>query len=602
MIKLVELECPNCGGKVKRVDEEMARCPHCETEFLIDKDEPEQIVHVHQAQPSSLVPAVLLVFFVLLLLIFLIIVASFSGEKTESGTPVSAVKEETFRSSFFKEFVVRVYGTNFEDVTAEQMEKLTYLKMYTQDGFDWAEYRLEDGPVTQLQFSTDLATDYMDLKNFPNLKGIYMEYGSLPETILGEFAQLEELECDNSPEQLALNLTTPEKLRKLICHGNSTMNGINSFVNLEYLEADCYHINDIKAVASLKNLKTLIIESGDEITDFGALHSLTGLEVLYLDSEKLKEISFVKNMKNLRELTLINTIVIDLSPLSDKADITYLKLEDNYEVKDYSVLSTLKGLEILHLDLCSDGEMPDVSQWSSLTELSINGADSLQFLAQLPTLKKLDLSAGVNRDLEVLANLTELNELTIGKIFGEVQGLDVLASLMNLKKLDISSMTVYGNVEGIFAIPGLEELDISDCSFGLDFERMPENTSLKRLYMNRVSLWENIQVYQDGIVTYLDYDELAMADHIGFVSNFPNLKQLYVQGNKLTDLTFTENLPQLTHLDITNNYITDLRPLQKLQRLETVWCGENSISQGNDLGEDVNVVLDSVAEEGAWWK
>ncbi len=602
MIRLVELECPNCGGKVKRVDEEMARCPHCETEFLIDKDVPE-VVHIHEPEPSSSVPAALLVLFVLILLIFLIMWAAFSGRKSESHAIVpEAVKEEAFRSSFFKEFVVRVYGTNYEDVTPEQMEKLTYLKLYTQDGFDWAEYRLEDGPVTQLQFSTDLATDYADLKNFPNLKGIYLEYGSLPETILREFAQLEELECENAPDQLAFYLASPEKLKKLICHGSSTMNGIDFFVNLEYLETDYYHANDIKAVASLKNLKTLIIKSGDEITDFGALHSLNGLEVLYLDSEQLKEISFVKNMKNLREFTLINTIVIDLSPLSDKSGLTCLELEDNDEVKDYSVLSTLSGLETLHLDLCSDGEMPDVSQWSSLTELSISGADSLQFLAQLPTLKKLNLSVGSNRDLEVLANLTELNELTIGSIFGKVQGLDVLSSLGNLKKLDISSMTVYGNVEGIFAIPGLEELDISDCSFGLDFENIQENTSLKRLYMNRVSLWENIQVYQDGIVTYLDYDELAMADHIGFMGKFPNLEQLYVQGNKLTDVAFTENLPKLTHLDVTNNYITDLRPLQKLPKLETVWCGENSISQGTDLGEDVNVVLDSVAEEGAWWK
>ena len=130
----------------------------------------------------------------------------------------------------------------------------------------------------------------------------------------------------------------------------------------------------------------------------------------------------------------------------------------------------------------------------------------------------------------------------------------------------------------------------------LEWKRTTTYTVLKRLCER------GILNNQDGIVTYLDYDELAMADHIGFVSNFPNLKQLYVQGNKLTDLTFTENLPQLTHLDVTNNYITDLRPLQKLQRLETVWCGENSISQGNDLGEDVNVVPDSVAEEGAWWK
>lgn len=602
MIKLVEMECPNCGGRVKRIDKEMARCPHCETEFLIDKEQPKKVVHVHEAKQSTPPVAPLIVLIVLIVLSWFIIAAVLSGDTTETSTPSVQEKEEAFQSSFFKEFVSCVYGTAYENVTEEQMQRLTYIRIYKQDGFKCAEYRLQDGPMSQLQFSSDLSADYVDLGNFPKLKGIYLESGSLPETILDRFGELEELESENSPQQLALHLSAPDKLKKFICHRNHTMNGINTLVNLEYFETDYYDTEDIRAIASLINLKTLIIKSGDDITDFGALHSLSKLEVLYLESKQMKEISFVKNMEHLREFTLKDTIVMDLSPLTDKSALTYLDLEDNREIKDYSKLSTLGGLETLHLDLGSDGEMPDVSMWSSLTELSISGADSLEFLSQLPTLKKLYLSAGANRDLEVLANLTELTELTIGKNYGELHGLDVLTSLTNLKKLDISLMTVYGNVEEVFAIPGLEELNVSDCSFGLDFEEIPENPSLKRLYMSRVSLWENIQVYHDGIVTYLDYDELAMADYIGFVSKFPNLEKLYLQGNKLTDVTFAESLSQLTHLDVTDNYITDLRPLQKLTRLETVWCGQNSISQGNDLGQDVVVIMDNEAEEKACWK
>lgn len=77
---------------------------------------------------------------------------------------------------------------------------------------------------------------------------------------------------------------------------------------------------------------------------------------------------------------------------------------------------------------------------------------------------------------------------------------------------------------------------------------------------------------------------------------------MYLQGNKLTDVAFVENLPNLKKLDITDNYVTDLRPLGNQQQLETVWCGENSISQGKDLGEDVTVILDSKAKEGALWR
>ena len=604
MIKLVQLECPNCGGKVNRIDEDVARCPHCEAEFLIDEGQPENVIHIHEAEkktPWGAIVVAVVLFGMASVLIPLLVQEAKNTNQTISQVIIPEEKAK-FDSSFYQEFVMQVYGTSYENVADEQLKELTYISIHSKDGMECVNYRLGEGQMCQIMISSDLYKDHGDLVNFPNLKGICLQYGLLPKMILGTFSQLEELESENSPEELALHLPSPEKLKKFICHRNYSAAGINAFVNLEYFETDYYDANDIRAVASLKNLKTLIVKGGDEITDFGALQSLTNLEVLYLESNQLKEISFVSRMPQLREFTLRDSIVLDLSPLADKTTLTYLELEDNYEVKDYSALSTLTSLNTLHLDLCTYGEMPDVSGWTALTELSVSGADSLQFLAQLPTLEKLYLSGGDSSDFGVFASLTSLTELTIGRIYGDLSHLDSLTSLTKLKKLDISSMTVYGNVEDVFAIPGLEELNLNDCSFGLDFDHIPENTNLKRLYMNRVSLWENIQVFQDGIVTYLDYDEVAMADQIGFVTKFPNLEELYLQGNKLTDVTFTESLPQLTKLDVTDNYITDLRPLQKLIKLETVWCGENSISQGADLGEDVNVVLDSEAEEGAWWK
>lgn len=604
MIKLVQLQCPNCGGKVNKIDEDIARCPHCEAEFLIDEGQPENVIHIHEAEKKT--PWVVIVVAVVLLGMVSVLLPLLLQEAKNTNQSISQVivpeEKAKFDSSFYQEFVLRVYGTSCEKVADEQLKELTYISIYSKDGMECVSYRLGDEPMQEVMLSSDLYKDHGDLINFPNLEGIYLQYGALPKMILGTFSQLSELESENSPEELALSLPAPEKLKKYVCHRNYSMAGINAFENLEYFESDYYDAKDIRALGSLKNLKTLIIKGGDEIEDFGALQALTELEVLYLESNQIKEISFVSRMEHLREFTLRDSIAIDLSPLSDKTGITYLELEDNYDIKDYSVLSNLTALETLHLDLCTYGEMPEVSGWGNLKELSVSGADSLQFLSQLPTLNKLYLSGGNADDFGVFAYLTELEELEIGRIYGDLSHLDALTSLTGLKKLDIHSMTVYGDVEDVFAIPGLEELNINDCSFGMDFDRIPENANLKRLYMSRVSVWENIQVLQDGIVTYLDYDEVALSDHMDFVAKFPNLEELYLQGNKLTEITFAESLPQLTKLDVTDNYITDLRPLQKLTKLETVWCGENSISQGIDLGDEVNVVSDSEADEGAWWK
>lgn len=609
MIRLVELECPNCGGRIKRIEEDLARCPHCETEFLIDKDQPEKLVYVNEPPQQTpvqgaAVPGAIIVLIVLILLCFLIVWAPIAARKKEADTS-DVGQNKRFQSELFEEFVERVYETDCENVTEEQLGKLTHIRFYPHPMFGCGvEYSLDDGPMKQLRLEADLSVDYMDFENFPNLKGIYLETTSLPEAMLDKLGQLTELECNNSPQQLAQHLPAPEKLKKYICHRseNDTMDGVDTFVNLEYLEMDCEYTEDIQAVASLENLKTLMIKSGEEIKDFDALHSLTELEVLHLETEQLRDISFVKDMKQLREFTLKNSGVLDLSPLSEKTELTYLEMENNQEVNDYSILSTLSGLETLHLSFGGETQMPDVSRWSKLTELSVSGADSLEFLAQLPTLKKLNLSVGGNQDLSVLANLTQLNELTFKEITGEMQGFYTVTALNNLKKLELCPMQIYGTIEDIFAIPGLEELDISYCKFGLDVEALPENPSLKRLYMCGVTIWENVQIQQDGFATKVDYDELPMAENIDFVSKFPNLEQLYVPGNKLTDVKFAKNLPKLTHLDVTNNYITDLRPLQDLQRLETVWCGDNSISQEIDLGKDVNVETGVWGGVGTWHK
>lgn len=109
-------------------------------------------------------------------------------------------------------------------------------------------------------------------------------------------------------------------------------------------------------------------------------------------------------------------------------------------------------------------------------------------------------------------------------------------------------------------------------------------------------------VQYDGAFTYVDYDEVELADNIDVVEKFCDLEELYLQGNKLTNISFVESLPSLKKLDITNNYVTDLRPLQQLPRFEIVWCGQNAISQGLDLGTDVTVVSDSVEEKKEWWE
>lgn len=605
MIKLVEMECENCGGALEQLDRDRARCPHCDAIYLIDRGQPKEI-HVHQAAPTQKSPSVAIAFIIIVvvLLAFLVVAMRNTNTTDSSQTPSVATeaKEEKFRSEFFKTLVMEIYGASVEEVAEEELDELTSLYAYRENGCYVVEYSRNDGEIKQVQMEDSLYIDMADLKNFPNLKSVNFITETIPQVALGQLNSLEEVWCQNTPKDLSTGLPHPEKLKVFGCYDAENLDGVDAFTQLEHLYINDYDLADLNAISALTNLKTLEIINGDAIIDFGVLHSLKQLEVLYMDTEQLKDISFVEKMPNLQEFSMKDTIVIDISALEGKTTLKKVVLQDNREVTDYSALSSLSELEELTLELGSKAQMPDASNWTKLHTLSIRGVSDVSFMKSLNGLKTLYLKGADCSTFDVFDSLQNLEYLQIGSVHGDLDNLNMLTHLSKLKVLDMSGMTVYGNVEAIFSIASLEEININDCSFGLNFDAIPEHTNLKILHMNRLRLWENIVVQYDGAFTYVDYDEVELVDEIDVVKKFGNLEELYLQGNKLTNISFVESLPNLKKLDITNNYVTDLRPLQQLSQFEIVWCGQNAIAQGSDLGADVIVVLDSEEEEKEWWE
>jgi len=597
-MKLIELECPNCGGNLRKISADTARCPHCNTDFLIDKGTPKEVNYIYnQTAPvkskSSLIPGLLCI------IVFIgIMVICLLPEKESTSTPQTSVVEEVFpdkgiQSDGFKELVSAVFKIPFEKVTDKQLAQFTYFDINRGKNCWIVNYKLNNGNLNSLELNEELSFECDDLPYFKGLLEIYMAHAGFSSDSLVGLEYLTAVASYNSPAELADIIPHPDKIKSLKCYNATSLIGIDAFTSLESFYVDDYELSDISALSSVDQLKKLTIADGDEITDFGVIYSLTNLEQLYIKSEGLKDITFIESMPKLLELSIKDSIAIDFSALEKATALTYLELDDNNDIQDYSVISNLEQLETLIIDLGSANYMPSVEKWTKLKTLSVSGADDISFLASLPDLQNLSIYGCDCSNTGVFSGLHKLESLKIGSMYGEIESLEVLTGLTSLKLLDISSLTLYGDVEYLLSIPNLEELKMNDCSFGLDFTKMAENPSLKRLHMSRLSIWENIQVEYDGMFTYLDYDEVNMADHIEFMSNFPNLEELYLEGNKLTDLTFTEALPNLKKIDITNNYVTDLRPLGKLSKLEMVWCGENSISQGKELGNDVIIVFDS---------
>lgn len=602
MIQFVEMQCPNCSGNLVMEGPDRVKCSHCGSEFLIDQDKPQQIVHIvaptqMQPQPPSKRKTVIL--FVLMAAFALILLGIILPRLNSKSEPVKAEiteEEPEVFSAFltcFSEEVFHMPPQNAEQKFAE----VTYLAIaHTSDSIV-VDYALQDGTIHSIRMTGEAVSYSRDLCRFTSLQTLDLKNTSLSESDLEGLNELVEIRTYNSPGELAGIVAHPEKIRTLGSYCAKSLDGVDAFSGLEHLTLACRdELTDLSALSALKQLKSLEIQEGNAITDFGVLQSLNTLEELSIDAEMLKDVSFLRSLTSLHKLSITDSVLLDITPIKALSDLNELCLVDNYEIRDYSMLSELTDLESLTLELCGDAVMPSVENWSQLTSLSVRGADDIGFLTSLPQLRCLCISGSSLEDAQVLADLPQLEELKLQSIYGDVRDLDAVGKITTLKSLDISSMEVYGNVEAIFGIPSLENLNISDCSFGLDFESMPENENLKVLHMDRMELWTNIYVEYDGSFTNVWYDNVNLEDEIGFVSKFPNLEELYLAGNKLTGVDFTENLSKLKKLDIADNYVTDLRPLGKLQYLETVRCQGNAISQGLDLGEGVLVITESQDE------
>ena len=479
MIQFVEMECPNCGGELQKTGDKTAKCSHCKAEFLIDTGQPEHITNIYQTpQPKPKKSAHLLTLACIFLgmagLMAVRQVNKLSLSRSHSPAPIAeqASEPETSEravSEFFDALARKLYGAPWEKVTPEQFAQLTDLHIFWENGCSVAEYAMKDGPLKRAELPSGLSVCYSDLQCFTGIKRLNLEHANLSANDLEGLNALNQVWTSNSPEELAGIIQNPRQIISLGCYSLDTVTGIDAFENLEQLYLKDSDLSDIGALSSLKHLKDLTIENGDEITDFGVLHSLTELKRLAIFSEGLKDISFLQNMANLKDLAIEDSAVLELTPMEGLTGLIRLCLKDN------------------------------------------------------------------------TAPLTE-------RLFNWLQ-----------------------------------------CSgLGMD---APVASSSSRC---------SSPARPDGAFTYLDYDEVSLAEHMDFLGKFPNLEELYTQGNQLTDVTFAGNLPLLKKLDITDNYVTDLRPLEKLSNLETVWCGENSISQGGNLAEGITVIFDSEAEEDVW--
>lgn len=500
---------------------------------------------------------------------------------------------ETYRlpeSDMFRQFISTIFYKDYRDVTQEELSQVVSLHLTWQEsGYRMISYTLKNG-VSGSFYYDNIAVKTSDIGCFSGLECLRLDRDALTQGDLDGLYQLTELWCRNSPGEITQFLDSSQ-LTVLGIEADvyvRNLNGIEKFRNLEslYIDGGDYYLEDISAVSSLGKLTRLEITDGDAIESFRVLYDMPQLEVLAIESKKLRDIGFLSGMSSLRELTIADSAVLSFDALSSCQDtLTKLNLSGNYQVNDYTVVSGLHHLTDLTLNVNYLFEnaipLPALDNMPNLTKLSIEHYDRLDELAGAPGLTELAMSNIYAYDYSAVRTLSSLKNLSLTDMSMEPSELAPFMELTQLEAIDMTDSYIWGNIEGLLKLPNLRELNLNDCTAGFDMENLETNESLAILHMSHVTL----KALSDGKWDYNAYDtnNILLEEHTDMFQYYPNLKELYLSGNTLSDLSFVGDLAQLKLLDITDNYVTSLAPLSGLQRLEAVMCAENPIADDAGL-------------------
>lgn len=658
-MKMVEIKCPSCGGKLKVEDSQtkLITCEYCGSQFLLDDEKVQHITNynIYQTTPSGkdqgngvkialgaglACAGVLLAAFIL---------SSGSGSSSGPRTAPPSIPaytrpagyvgkegeaEEEVRegetapkadSPLFHAMTWEMFQKEPSEISPEDLAGVRYLKVETSLETDRVWYSFDDPysekePVVQTASFVAMDWEPQDAAAFTGLVKLDLGSGLSRVRTLKGLKELKGITAGNVEiSGIKDMLDDPAQITELQLKGITSMEGIASFENLERLTVRDYPDTNLKQLVPLKRLNNLSLEdtvdsdsiiSTDKdkirVKDYSAISVMSGLKSLYLNSDIIKDIGFIKGLPALEDLTLEDTAVISLASLAEMPALRSLTLLGNNKVQDFGPVGTATGLTSLSIDKMTSQPDPDLSSLSGLEKLDIKGFMSISSVRGLSGLKELSIHNCNVDQADALSSLTGVERLTFYSVWnsqGNLRSLDFLKGMTGLKYADFTGnldgtgwsgynylVEVYGDVSSIFNHQGLEELYLDNGKFEINFDKIKENPGLRVLSLRNMELHKNYYVESYGGMTSVWYDDVKLGEHMDILSRFPNLEELYLDSNELTDLNFAAGLKNLKRLGLKDNYITDLSPLKQAEFLEYLDIRDNPVGEVGDVGNGVEIL------------
>ena len=220
----------------------------------------------------------------------------------------------------------------------------------------------------------------------------------------------------------------------------------------------------------------------------------------------------------------------------------------------------------------------DLSRFVYLENLTIQnfGIDSLAFLTNLPTLRKLDLSGCrfPAAELNIIGSLPNLQDLNLSKC-----GLSTLAGLehaIELSYLNLSENSVR-NLSPLSSLFRLQELNLSQNAV-TDLTQLGNLAHLTKLDVSYNALNSIAPIAPCSKLTWLNASHNALTS-VSAVENLTGLTYLNLSKNNLTDVRTISGCTELQELYLANNSITDISSFKTLTKLVDFDFSYNAVTE-----------------------
>ena len=369
------------------------------------------------------------------------------------------------------------------------------------------------------------------------------------------------------------------------------LTGLEHATNLERIDLRRNHIRDVRPLAGLPHLKSLVL-SENQISDVSPLSDLAQLEELALWTNQISDVRPLANLARLDKLSLANNRITDVRPLAGLTRLEWLDLRDN-QIINLIPLARLTQLEWLDL---SGNQIQHVVPLARLTQLEWldlrdNHIRDVSSLAKLVNLRGLRLAGNPIQDTSPLANLTKLVDVDVKITAPPPRPRPVEPKPVPPRGTDLIP-------DGRLAAAVREALGLAP------------NASITKQAMKRLTvLREGSRQIKNltGLEHATQLEELSLGynqiSDIRPLAGLTQLRRLFLGSNQISDVSPLAGLTRLTELSLSRNNIRDVSPLAGLVNLEKLLLVGNPITDTSPLASlaklvDVDIKIATPVSKG----